>query len=43
VKGKLKKNLDQVTNALAFSFSRDARTTRASTKKKEGSGWPPKS
>jgi len=42
VKGKLKKNIDQVTNALSFSFS-DSRLTRASFRKKEGKGWPPKS
>jgi hypothetical protein len=41
-KGKLKKNLEQVTNALSFSFG-DSRNTRSSTKKKEGKGWPPKS
>jgi hypothetical protein len=41
-KGKLKKNLDQVTNALGFSFA-GSRITRASIKKKEGTGWPPKS
>jgi hypothetical protein len=41
-KGKLKKNLDQVTNALGFSFT-SSRITRASIKKKEGIGWPPKS
>jgi hypothetical protein len=41
-KGKLKKNLDQVTNALGFSFA-SSRITRASIKKKEGTGWPPKS
>jgi hypothetical protein len=27
-KGKIKKNLDQVTNALSFSFARDSRLTR---------------
>ncbi len=42
VKGKLKKNIDQVTNALSFSFS-DSRLKRASFRKKEGKGWPPKS
>jgi hypothetical protein len=41
-KGKLKKNLDQVTNALGFSFA-SSRVTRASIRKKEGTGWPPKS
>jgi len=41
-KGKLKKNLEQVTNALSFNFG-DSRNTRSSTKKKEGKGWPPKS
>ena len=41
-KGKLKKNLEQVTNALSFSFG-DSRNTRSSIKKKEGKGWPPKS
>ena len=41
-KGKLKKNLDQVTNRLGFSFA-SSRVTRASVKKKEGTGWPPKS
>jgi len=42
VKGKLKKNFDQVTNALSFSFS-ESRLTRASFRKKERKGWPPKS
>jgi hypothetical protein len=42
-KGKIKKNLDQVTNALNFSFARDSRLTRSTFKKKEGTGWPPKS
>jgi hypothetical protein len=42
-KGKIKKNLDQVTNALSFSFARDSRLTRSTFKKKEGTGWPPKS
>jgi len=32
-KGKLKKNLEQVTNAFSFSF-RDSRITRSSFKKK---------
>jgi hypothetical protein len=41
-KGKLKKNLDQVTNALGFSFA-SSRITRASIRRKEGTGWPPKS
>jgi len=41
-KGKLKKNLEQVTNAFSFSFG-DSRNTRSSLKKKEGKGWPPKS
>jgi hypothetical protein len=41
-KGKLKKNIDQVTNALGFSFTSN-RVTRASIRKKEGTGWPPKS
>jgi hypothetical protein len=41
-KGKLKKNLEQVTNAFSFSFS-ESRLTRSSFKKKEGKGWPPKS
>jgi len=41
-KGKLKKNLEQVTNAFSFSFS-DSRITRLSFKKKERTGWPPKS
>jgi hypothetical protein len=34
-KGKLKKNLEQVTNAFSFSFS-DSRITRSSFKKKDG-------
>jgi hypothetical protein len=42
-KGKIKRNLDQVTNALNFSFARDSRLTRSTFKKKEGTGWPPKS
>ena len=42
-KGKLKKNIDQVTNALAFSFSKGGRSTRSSVRKKDGEGWPPKS
>ena len=41
-KGKLRKNLDQVTNRLGFSFA-SSRITRASVRKKEGTGWPPKS
>ena len=41
-KGKLKKNLEQVTNRFSFSFG-DSRVTRSSLKKKEGKGWPPKS
>jgi len=41
-KGTLKKNLDQVTNPLGFSFA-SSRITRASVQKKEGTGWPPKS
>ncbi len=41
-KGKLKKNLEQVTNAFSFSFS-NSRITRSSFKKKEGTGWPLKS
>jgi hypothetical protein len=40
---KIKRNLDQVTNALNFSFARDSRLTRSTFKKKEGTGWPPKS
>jgi hypothetical protein len=35
-KGKIKRNLDQVTNALNFSFARDSRLTRSTLKKKEG-------
>jgi hypothetical protein len=42
VKGKLKKSIEQVTNALSFSFS-DSRLTRASFRKKEGKGWLTKS
>ncbi len=42
-KGKIKRNLDQVTNTLNFSFARDSRLTRSTFKKKEGTGWPPKS
>jgi hypothetical protein len=42
-KGKLKKNIDHVTNALAFSFSKGGRSTRSSIRKKDGEGWPPKS
>jgi len=42
VKGKLKKSIDQVTNALSFSFL-DSILTRSSFKKKEWTGWPPKS
>jgi hypothetical protein len=42
LKGKLKRNIDQVTNTLSFSFW-DLRLTRSSFKKKEGAGWPPKS
>jgi hypothetical protein len=42
-KGKIKRNLDQVTNALNFSFARDSRLTRSTFKKKEGTGWPSKS
>jgi hypothetical protein len=42
-KGKIKKNLEQVTNALNFSFARDSRLMRSTFKKKEGAGWPPKS
>jgi hypothetical protein len=42
-KGKIKKNLDQVINTLNFSFARDSRLTRSTFKKKEGTGWPPKS
>jgi hypothetical protein len=34
-KGKLKKNLEQVTNALSFSFG-DSRNTRYSSKKRRG-------
>ena len=39
-KGKPKRNIKQVTNALSFSFS-DSRLTRSSFKKKEATGWPP--
>ncbi len=41
-KGNLKNNIEQVINALSFSFS-DSRLTRSSFKRKEGTGWPPKS
>ncbi len=41
-KGKLKKNIDQVTIALSFSF-RDPRQTRSYFRKKDGTGWPSKS
>jgi hypothetical protein len=45
VKGVFKKNLDQVTNTLAFSFSKDKKNTRSSGKPKDPkwTSWPPKS
>jgi hypothetical protein len=42
-KGKIKKNLDQVTNTLNFSFAGDSKLTRSTFKEKEGTEWPPKS
>ena len=45
VKGALKKNLDHVTNALAFSFNKDKKATRSSVRVKDPkwTSWPPKS